>query len=65
MGDFNTVLAIEDRQGGAPVQEAEIRDFNEYLLDTGMTEIRSVRREFTWTNSHVFSKIDKAVVNAE
>ncbi|XP_075075708.1 uncharacterized protein LOC142162798 [Nicotiana tabacum] len=43
--------------------EAEIRDFNDFLDDTGMTELRYVGREFTWTNSHVHSKIDRALVN--
>ncbi|KAH0652460.1 hypothetical protein KY289_030138 [Solanum tuberosum] len=39
MGDFNTILHIEDRSNGAPVQEAEIRDFNNFLVETGMMEI--------------------------
>lgn len=32
---------------------------------TCLTELPSVGRQFTWTNGHVFSKIDKAIINAE
>ncbi|XP_075112426.1 uncharacterized protein LOC142182223 [Nicotiana tabacum] len=65
MGDFNIILHVEDRHCGAPVQEMGIRDFNDYLLDTSMNKIRYIGRWFTWTNSHVFSKIDRALVSAE
>ncbi|XP_070029278.1 uncharacterized protein [Nicotiana sylvestris] len=30
-----------------------------------MNEMRYIGRRFTWTNNHVFSKIDRALVNAE
>ncbi|XP_075076350.1 uncharacterized protein LOC142163006 [Nicotiana tabacum] len=65
MGDFNTISHAEDKQCGAPVHEGEIRDFNDYLVDTNMNEMRYIGRWFTWTNNHVFSKIDRALVNAE
>nr|XP_009783789.1 PREDICTED: uncharacterized protein LOC104232310 [Nicotiana sylvestris]XP_016467865.1 PREDICTED: uncharacterized protein LOC107790453 [Nicotiana tabacum] len=65
MGDFNTVLHPKDRQFGAPVQEVEIRDFRDFLFDTGMTEVQYMGRNYTWTNNHVYSKIDRAIVNGE
>lgn len=34
-------------------------------FDTGMTEVRSVGRTYTWSNGRTCSKIDRAVVNAE
>ncbi|XP_070025321.1 uncharacterized protein LOC142181853 [Nicotiana tabacum] len=63
MGDYNAIQSWEDRYNGNLVMEAEIRDFTDFLDNTGMTELRYVGREFTWTNSHVHSKIDKALVN--
>ncbi|XP_047269089.1 uncharacterized protein LOC107870617 isoform X1 [Capsicum annuum] len=36
-----------------------------YIIDTGTTALRSVGREFTWTSFHIYSKIDKAIVNAD
>ncbi|XP_070054082.1 uncharacterized protein [Nicotiana tomentosiformis] len=65
MGDFNAITFVEDKRSGNPVQEAEIRDFNNFLIDAGMTELRLVGRSFTWTNNHVYSRIDRAVLNSE
>jgi len=36
-----------------------------YLDDTNMAEIRLVGKNYTWTNSHVFSRIERALGNAE
>ncbi|XP_070005284.1 uncharacterized protein [Nicotiana sylvestris] len=30
-----------------------------------MCEMRTVGKDYTWTNSHVFSRIDRTIVNAE
>ncbi|WMV46822.1 hypothetical protein MTR67_040207 [Solanum verrucosum] len=65
LGDYNAILDPEDRKGGNPVREMEIVNFNEFLLDTSMTKMRSSGRSFTWTNIHVSSKIDRALVNGE
>ncbi|XP_070017986.1 uncharacterized protein [Nicotiana sylvestris] len=64
MGYYNVTQSFEDRYNGNPVMEAETRDFSEFLLNTGMTELKAVGREFTWTNNHVYSRIDRALVNA-
>nr|XP_016498778.1 PREDICTED: uncharacterized protein LOC107817461 [Nicotiana tabacum] len=65
MGDFNTILRPEDRVNGNVVTDAEARDFNDFIVDTGMGELKTVGRNFTWTNSHIFSRIDWAIGNAE
>lgn len=65
MGDFNVVLSGDDRPQGRPIQEVEIRDFNYFMLDNGMNELKSVGRTCTWSNGHSYSKIDRAVVNVE
>nr|XP_009765502.1 PREDICTED: uncharacterized protein LOC104217045 [Nicotiana sylvestris] len=56
---------VEDRINGSSVQENEIKDFKEFLINTGICEMRTVGRDYTWTNSHVFSRIERAIVNAE
>ncbi|XP_019256828.1 PREDICTED: uncharacterized protein LOC109235244 [Nicotiana attenuata] len=65
MGDFNAVLHITDRQHGSEVQDMEMKDFKEYMMDTGMNELPSVGRDYTWTNNHTYSRIDKGLVNTE
>ncbi|XP_019250862.1 PREDICTED: uncharacterized protein LOC109229762 [Nicotiana attenuata] len=63
MRDYNTIRGQEDRPVGKPVQEAEVRDLNDFMEQNGLTEIRTVGRRFTWTNGHTYSRIDRAIVN--
>ncbi|XP_070015735.1 uncharacterized protein [Nicotiana sylvestris] len=65
MGDYNAVLGVDDRKSDNPVQEVEIRDFRDFMLNNDMNELKYIGRKFTWTNSHVWSKIDRAIINAE
>nr|XP_016486070.1 PREDICTED: uncharacterized protein LOC107806429 [Nicotiana tabacum] len=65
MGDYNAVLHVEDMKYGNPVTEIETKDFSDYLFDTGVTEMQSAGREYTWTNTHIYSKINRALVNSE
>ncbi|XP_070038226.1 uncharacterized protein LOC142167392 [Nicotiana tabacum] len=65
MGDYNTIRSGEDRPIGNLVQEMEIRDFNNFIADTGLVEMKTSGRSFTWTNGHTYSKIDRVLVNAE
>ncbi|XP_075074715.1 uncharacterized protein LOC142162281 [Nicotiana tabacum] len=65
MGDYNAIRAGEDRPIGSPVQESEIRDFNDFIEHNNLTEIRTTGRNFTWTNEHAYSRIDRALENAE
>lgn len=65
MGDYIAVLGIEDRKSDNLVQEVEIRNFREFMLNNNMNELKYIGKKFTWTNNHVWSKIDRAIVNAE
>ncbi|XP_075088341.1 uncharacterized protein LOC142170347 [Nicotiana tabacum] len=65
MGDFNAIRDMDDRANGTVVQENEIKDFREFMEDCRMTELPTVGRCYTWTNSHVHSRIDRVIVNAQ
>ncbi|XP_070056687.1 uncharacterized protein [Nicotiana tomentosiformis] len=65
MGDYNAIRSEEDRLIGNLVQELEVRDFNSFIDDTALVEMRTNGRNFTWTNGHTYSKIDRALVNTE
>ncbi|KAG5601445.1 hypothetical protein H5410_032815 [Solanum commersonii] len=54
-----------DRPIGSQVHILETRDFQECINDYNLTELTTVGRKFTWTNGHVFSRIDRALVNAD
>ncbi|WMV30242.1 hypothetical protein MTR67_023627 [Solanum verrucosum] len=64
MGDFNSILTQEDRPIGSQVQEAEAMDFKECLSECNLSELQTRERNFTWTNEHVFSRIDRVIINA-
>ncbi|XP_075109039.1 uncharacterized protein LOC142180843 [Nicotiana tabacum] len=63
MGDFNSILGVEDRIKGRKVQDNETKDFREVVEECNLNELPTIGRSYTWTNSHVFSRIDKALVN--
>ncbi|XP_019239280.1 PREDICTED: uncharacterized protein LOC109219303 [Nicotiana attenuata] len=65
MGDFNNILSIENRVMGNPVREGEVIDFKKFIADVGLAELKTIRRNYTWTNNHVYSRIDIILANAE
>ncbi|KAH0729467.1 hypothetical protein KY289_000655 [Solanum tuberosum] len=65
MGDFNAVLHPDDQVNGQPVHDSETRDFKDFLINTGLCELKTIGRDFTWTNGHIFSKIDKGLANSD
>lgn len=64
IGNFNAVLNVEDRVHGTEVQDAETRDFRKFMVEAGMTELQTIGRSYTWSNTHTYSKIDRAIVNS-
>ncbi|XP_015166936.1 uncharacterized protein [Solanum tuberosum] len=42
MGDYNAVLQAEDRLQGTKVQDIEVKDFNDFIIDTGLQEMKTV-----------------------
>ncbi|KAF3633295.1 hypothetical protein FXO37_27095 [Capsicum annuum] len=61
MGDFNANLRGKDRN--TTVMDAEIKDFENLMTNAGLHKLTTIGRFFTWTNSYVHSKLDKALVN--
>ncbi|XP_060211785.1 uncharacterized protein LOC132639349 [Lycium barbarum] len=64
MCDFNAIMHVHYRTHGPPVQDPKIKDFCDCMIDSGMEEMKSVGRDFTWTNHHTYNRIDRALVNA-
>lgn len=64
MGDFNSILLMEDKEVDSQVQEHETRNFKNFVEDCHLSELPSVEISYTWTKGHVYSRIDKAIVNA-
>lgn len=65
MGDFNSILNTEDRLVGSQVQMGEMKNFRECVNQCNLSEMSIVGRNFTWTNGHIYGRIDKVLVNNE
>lgn len=65
IGNYITILDIEDRGLRCPVQNNEVGDFAQFLEDNSLTELKWVGRKYTRTNGHIHSKLDRAIVNVE
>ncbi|XP_074305703.1 uncharacterized protein LOC141640924 [Silene latifolia] len=69
MGDFNNVLAMNERIG-SEVTNAELRGFQNCIDACGLMDIPAHGAFFTWNNKHevgdkVYSRIDRVLVNDE
>ncbi|XP_019260061.1 PREDICTED: uncharacterized protein LOC109238083 [Nicotiana attenuata] len=70
IGDLNSVLNVDDRINGNPVQQAEVVDFQNCIEDIGVGQITKRGGDFTWCNKRdaevrIYSHIDWAFGNAE
>ncbi|VFQ83678.1 unnamed protein product [Cuscuta campestris] len=70
IGDFNSVLDMNDRIGGSPVSWDETRDFKQCIQKCGLEEIPSEDSRYTWSNrqglgKRIYSKIDRTLANVE
>lgn len=50
IGDFNTMLASEDRRGGQLVTMQEVRPFLDCLKTSDLQKLKWVEDHFTWCN---------------
>ncbi|XP_074570567.1 uncharacterized protein LOC141827233 [Curcuma longa] len=64
MGDFNSYLSIDEKKGGSPVTNHELRDMQNFTQVCGLVDLRSIGCRFTWTNGNVSCKLDRALVNS-
>ncbi|XP_019235172.1 PREDICTED: uncharacterized protein LOC109215545 [Nicotiana attenuata] len=70
IGDFNSVLSVEDRINWAPVHQNEVVNFKQCLSDIGVGLINKKRMQFSWSNKRgaeerIYSHIDWAFGNAD
>ncbi|GFS35505.1 hypothetical protein Acr_00g0040240 [Actinidia rufa] len=65
LGDFNNVLSRDEKANGLPVTMYEIRDFKNCCYDISISDLRSTGTYLTWSNSSVWCKLDRAMVNSK
>ncbi|EOY26489.1 Uncharacterized protein TCM_028259 [Theobroma cacao] len=62
-GDFNVILNRAERLYGASPHAGSMDDFAATLLDYGLVDGGFEGNTYTWTNSHVFQRLDRIVYN--
>ncbi|XP_070015363.1 uncharacterized protein [Nicotiana sylvestris] len=63
MGDFSAVLQPDNRMGGSAIQHVKVKDFEEFLGSAGLIVMKTVGIFYSWTNSHIHSRIDRDLVS--
>ncbi|KAJ6300776.1 hypothetical protein OIU76_021549 [Salix suchowensis] len=63
LGNFNSILSQDDKLNGNVVSMYEINDFHNCCHDLGLFDLNYSGCHFTWSNGHVWSKIDSFLVN--
>ncbi|XP_074293516.1 uncharacterized protein LOC141620581 [Silene latifolia] len=69
-GDFNAIMASNERIGGAPVTNAEMRPLLQVTQDCQLYDLGAKGAFYTWTNKHevgskVCSRLDRVLINDE
>jgi hypothetical protein len=64
MGDFNSILSLEDKHNGAAVSTCETTDFRSCCSDHGLANLNYTGCQFTWSNGSVWSKLDRVLANS-
>lgn len=61
LGDFNSMLTLEDKQGGLPLATYDTMDFLDFTTQSVMEELPRMGFNFTWTNGSNCYKLDRAL----
>lgn len=62
-GDFNVMLNRDERLHGAVLQDGSMEDFAIALSHCGLMDVGFEGNKFTWTNFHMFQRLDSVVYN--
>ena len=62
--DFNSVLYLGDKIGGTEVQDIEVKPLAECIASCELHEVNCRGPYFTWTNKTIWTRIDRAFINA-
>ncbi|EOY02242.1 Uncharacterized protein TCM_016767 [Theobroma cacao] len=64
-GDFNSIVSTVERLNGAAPHVGSMEDFASTLFDCGLVDAGFEGNSFTWTNNHMFQRLDRVVYNPE
>lgn len=65
LGDFNSIISVEERMGGNTPTSAEIEDFLACTTTLALEDDASVGNQYTLSNGTVWSKLDRVLLNPD
>lgn len=63
LGDFNSYLSADDKQGGNLIKNHETEDFVDCVSRLELVDMQSVGCSFAWFIGRVCSKLDRVLIN--
>lgn len=60
-GDFNTIMSADDRINGSTVKDRVVKDFKEFVQDTGLVSLKTVGTEYVKTREQLVDLFTKGV----
>ncbi|KAL0416834.1 UNVERIFIED_CONTAM: hypothetical protein Slati_3515300 [Sesamum latifolium] len=63
-GDFNTVLSLEERSGGAAPSSVAMSDFHDAIADCALVDAGYIGSPYTWYNSRLRQRLDRVLVSS-
>ncbi|KAG8366750.1 hypothetical protein BUALT_Bualt16G0000100 [Buddleja alternifolia] len=64
-GDFNTILASNERSGGEDPIVGSMEDFGNTLADSRLLDAGFEGEPFTWTNRRLCQRLDRALISID
>jgi hypothetical protein len=65
MGDFNEILYLHEKEGGAPRPQQYMNAFRDALLDCELEDMGFIGDMFTWRRGMIRERLDRAVANQQ
>ncbi|KAI0524659.1 hypothetical protein KFK09_004037 [Dendrobium nobile] len=69
-GDFNCILSQEEKRGGRKFSMSQgSKEFQQFLINSDLHEVKASGPRFTWCNSksgsaRIFEKLDRCLINS-
>uniref|UniRef100_A0A7N0ZS43 Endonuclease/exonuclease/phosphatase domain-containing protein n=1 Tax=Kalanchoe fedtschenkoi TaxID=63787 RepID=A0A7N0ZS43_KALFE len=69
-GDFNVISNWNEKIGGRLVDDGSMKEFNCFIIQSGLIDISLNTYAFSWTNNHqgssrIYKKLDRVFINSE
>ncbi|KAG6483859.1 hypothetical protein ZIOFF_060645 [Zingiber officinale] len=62
-GDFNVISSIDEQSNDVLSRSGAIKEFNDVLMLSGLSDLGFVGDRFTWTNKRIWKRLDRILIS--